>query len=199
MIAEAELSGDVWRLGLLRRDGGRQRLDLGEITQPWLREIYPRLGARGAELPQRATTCAARSVRLRRLSESLRTRPDRGVDRAAVGRRDIEQFLMRLAGLAVGGQDREQQTHVDCVIMVRSLLRRARDRGLTAPGGPLDGLPDTFALYESDTPQKEERDPDDEIGRSLPELGDQTAHRAASAGGSEPSSPTRMSRMRLSC
>ena len=34
--------------------------------------------------------------------------------------------------------------------MVRWLLRRARDRGLTAPGGPLHGLPDTFAVYESE-------------------------------------------------
>ena len=59
-------------------------------------------------------------------------------------------------------------SHVDCVTMVRSLLRRARDRGLTAPGGALHGLPDTFAFYESDIPEQEARDPDDEIGRSLP-------------------------------
>jgi integrase len=52
--------------------------------------------------------------------------------------------------------------------MVRALLRRARERGLTVSGGPLYGLADTFALYESDTPQKTERDPDDEVGRSLP-------------------------------
>jgi hypothetical protein len=52
--------------------------------------------------------------------------------------------------------------------MVGSVLRRARDRGLSAPGGPLHGLPDTFAVYESDSPQREERDPDDEVGRGLP-------------------------------
>jgi integrase len=104
---------------------------------------------------------------IRRLSDSLRTRPDRGVDRAAVGRRDIEQFLMRLAGLESASKI-ANKTHVDCVIMVRFLLRRARDRGLSAPGGPLCGLSDTFALYVSDTPPKEERDPDDEVGRSLP-------------------------------
>lgn len=85
----------------------------------------------------------------------------------AVGRRDIELFLMRLAGLASAGGI-ANVTHCDCVIMVRSVLRRARDRGLTAPGGLLDGLPDTFAVYESDSPQREERDPDDEVGRSLP-------------------------------
>jgi integrase len=74
---------------------------------------------------------------------------------------------MRLAGLASAGKI-ANVTHCDCVTMVRSLFRRARDRGLTAPGGPLDGLPDTFAVFESDSPQLEEHDPDDEVGRSLP-------------------------------
>jgi len=163
---EAELASDVWRLGLLRRDGGRQRLDLGELTQPWLREIY-RDWAREALAFRNVNYLRGAFCQLRRLSDSLRTRSDRGIDRAAVGRRDIEQFLMRLAGLESAGKI-ANKTHVDCVIMVRSLLRRARDRGLTAPGAALYGLSDTFALYESDTPEKEERDPDDEVGRSLP-------------------------------
>jgi integrase len=163
---EVELSGDVWRLGLLRRDGGRQRLELGEITQPWLREIY-RDWAREALAVRNVNYLRGVFCQIRRLSDSLRTRPDRGVDRSAVGRRDVEQFLMRLAGLASAGRI-ANKTHVDCVIMVRSLLRRARDRGLTSPGALLYGLSDTFALYESDTPEKEERDPDDEVGRSLP-------------------------------
>ncbi|MHB1838109.1 MAG: hypothetical protein ACYCXW_24440, partial [Solirubrobacteraceae bacterium] len=163
---EAELAGDVWRLGLLRRDGGRQRLDLREITQPWLREIY-RDWAREALAVRNVNYLRGVFCQIRRVSDSLRTRPDRGIDRTAVGRRDIEQFLMRLAGLASAGTI-ANKTHVDCVIMVRCLVRRARDRGLSAPGGVLDGLSDTFAVYESDTPQKEERDPDDEVGRSLP-------------------------------
>ena len=161
-----ELARDVWRLGLIRRDGGHNRLDLTQITQPWLREIYrdwarESLGTRNINY-LRATLC-----QIRRLSESLRTRPDAGMKMTAVGRVDIENFLMRLAGQASAGAI-GNTTHIDCVIMTRSVLRRARDRGLTAPGGPLAGLPDTFALYESDTPQKVERDPDDEIGRSLP-------------------------------
>ena len=140
----------MWRLGLLRRDGARQKLDLTTITQPWLRELFrdwarEALGTRNVHY-LRGTLC-----QIRRLSESLRTRPDGGNDMTAVGRRDIENFLMRLAGLASAGEI-ANSTHVDCVTMVRCLLRRARDRGLTAPGGPLHGLPDTFAVYESDTP-----------------------------------------------
>jgi integrase len=163
---ERELSGDVWRLGLLRRDGGRQTLDLTVISQPWLREIY-RDWAREALAGRHVHYLRSTICQIRRLSESLRTRDDGGVDRTAVGRRDIENFLMRLAGLASTGEI-AHNSQVDCVTMVRYLLRRARDRGLAALGGKLYGLPDTFAFYERDIPQREERDPDDEIGRSLP-------------------------------
>jgi integrase len=163
---ERELSGDLWRLGLLRRDGGRQKLDLTVISQPWLREIY-RDWAREALAGRNVHYLRSTFCQLRRLSESLRTRPDGGVDRRAVGRRDIEHFLMRLAGKVATGE-MANSSQVDGVTMVRYLLRRARERGLTAPGAPLYGLPDTFAFYEGDIPQREQRDPDDEIGRSLP-------------------------------
>lgn len=165
---EEELLGDVWRLGLLRRDGGRQRLDLTVISQPWLREIY-RDWAREALARRHVDYLRSTLCQFRRLSESLRTRQDGGMDRLVVGRRDIENFLMRLAAMASTGEV-ATNGQADCVTMVRYLLRRARDRGLTAPGGPLHGLPDTFAFYEGDIPQREERDPDDEIGRSLPNV-----------------------------
>lgn len=164
---EQEFARDVWRLGLLRRDGGRGKLDLTVITQPWLREIF-RDWAREAITTTRSLHYLRSTLcQFRRLSESLRTRTDGGVDRTALDRRDIEHFLMRLAGIASAGGMAHKST-ADCVTMVRYLLRRARDRGLTAPGGRLHGLPDTFAFYEGDIPAREERDPDDEIGRSLP-------------------------------
>lgn len=161
-----ELARDVWRLGLLRRDGGRSRLELARITQPWLREIF-RDWAREALATRNPNYLRSTLCQITRLSESLQTRADDGLEMGVVDRRDIEHFLMRLAGLASAGTI-ATSSHVETVIMVRALLRRARERGLTAPGGQLYGLPDTFALYESDTPQKVERDPDDEVGRSLP-------------------------------
>ena len=166
---DAELARDVWRLGLLRRDGARQNLDMTTLTQPWLRELFRDWAREALGTTRNAFYLNATLCQMRRLSESLRTRADGGNDMTAVGRRDIEQFLMRLAGLTSTGRI-ANVTHCDCVIMVRSVLRRARDRGLTAPGGPLHGLPDTFAVYESDNPHREERDPDDEVGRSLPNL-----------------------------
>ncbi len=164
---EAELSRDVWRLGLLRHDGARQNLDFRTLTQPWLREIFRDWARETLATTRNLIHLNGTLCQMRRLSESLRTRPDSGNDMTAVGRRDIEQFLMRLAGMASAGRI-ANVTHVDCVTMVRVLVRCARDRGLTAPRGPLHGLPETFAVYESDSPQREERDPDDEVGRSLP-------------------------------
>ncbi|MGH2895405.1 MAG: tyrosine-type recombinase/integrase, partial [Solirubrobacteraceae bacterium] len=161
-----ELARDVWRLGLLRRDGGRSKLELAKVTQPWLREIF-RDWAREALATRKLNYLRSTLCQIVRLSVSLQTRPDAGQEMTAVDRRDIEHFLMRLAGQASAGAI-ANSSHVETVIMVRALLRRARERGLTAPGGRLYGLPDTFALYESDTPQKVERDPDDEVGRSLP-------------------------------
>ena len=161
-----ELARDVWRLGLLRRDGGQSRLELARVTQPWLREIF-RDWAREALATRNPNYLRATLGQIARLSESLRTRDDAGREMTAVDRRDIEHFLMRLAGQASAGRI-ANSSHVETVIMVRALLRRARERGLTAPGGLLYGLSDTFAVYETDTPQKVERDPDDEVGRSLP-------------------------------
>jgi integrase len=166
MDPEEEFARDVWRLGLLRRDGGRQRLDLSVISQPWLREIF-RDWAREALAGRHVHYLRSTLCQFRRLSESLASRHDGGRDRTALGRRDIENFLMRVAALASAGEI-AHNSQADCVTMVRYLLRRARDRGLTAPGGLLEGLPDTFAFYEGDIPPREERDPDDEIGRSLP-------------------------------
>jgi integrase len=163
---DAELARDVWRLGLLRRDAGRQRLDLTVISQPWLREIY-RDWAREALSGRRVHYLRGTIGQIRRLSQSLQTRPDGGIDHTALGRGDIENFLMHVAALASTGEI-AHNSQADCVTMVRYLLRRARERGLTAPGAVLYGLPDTFAFYEGDIPQREQRDPDDEIGRSLP-------------------------------
>jgi hypothetical protein len=39
---ERELERDVWRMGILRPDGGRNRIDYSPISQPWLREAAKR-------------------------------------------------------------------------------------------------------------------------------------------------------------
>ena len=118
----------MWRLGLLRRDGARQNLDLTTLTQPWLRELFRDWAREALGTTRNAFYLNATLCQMRRLSESLRTRADGGNDMTAVGRRDIEHFLMRLAGLTSTGRI-ANVTHCDCVIMVRSAAApRARPR-----------------------------------------------------------------------
>ena len=75
---EQELARDVWRLGLLRRDGGRQRLDLTVISQPWLREIYRDWAREALATPSRRLP--ARHVVPVQASERIAAHPTRRWD-----------------------------------------------------------------------------------------------------------------------
>ena len=98
---EIEVGKDEWDLVVF---GHRRTVSFTGISQRWLREAAKRWAADG--LPKRRVrpgrrTSAGLSVRhhigcLVRLSESLRMRPDRGEDPAALGRVDMHAFLHRL-------------------------------------------------------------------------------------------------------
>ena len=96
----------MWRLGLLRRDGGRQRLDLTVISQPWLREIY-RDWAREALARRHVDYLRGTLCQFRRLSESLRTRHDGGMDRSVLWAARYRELLDAPRGHGVhrGGVD----------------------------------------------------------------------------------------------
>ena len=86
---------DVWRMGILRPDGGRQRIDYSAITQPWLREAakqwnLQRLVSRNVGTLRETVHVAAA------LSAVLRLREDRGDEPRALGRQDAVDFLMHL-------------------------------------------------------------------------------------------------------
>ena len=92
---ERELSMDVWRMGILRPDGGRQRIDYSAITQPWLREAakqwnLQRLVSRNVDTLRETVHVAAA------LSAVLRLRGDRGDEPGALGRQDAVDFLTHL-------------------------------------------------------------------------------------------------------
>jgi hypothetical protein len=79
-----------------------------------------------------------------------------------LGRSDIESFTHRLAFLTA--RERVSADARTCR-EVRHLLRQFRALGLTLAGGPAGGLPDDFAVRDSDIPVK----PDEpEAGRDLP-------------------------------
>jgi integrase len=140
-----------------------------KISQPWLREATKRWAF--DDLPQRRGDDATVAVQTRvnaiaRLSESLRLqRDDNGDNPAMLSRSDIEAFCNRLAYL----QKRDDITsHARATTTrdVRRVLARMRTLSLTRPGEPLHGLPDDFALAQSDVPDEPE---DDEAGKDLPD------------------------------
>ena len=91
----SEQDRDTWDLAVF---GHRGQLDFTGITQRWLRESAKRWAAH--DLPRHRGTGASNVGNVvssaARLSDSLRTRPDRGGQPAApLGRRDIESFVSR--------------------------------------------------------------------------------------------------------
>lgn len=156
----SEVEKDVWDLVVFGHSGTVSFVDL---SQPWLRAAAKRWAAE--DLPRRRVrpgrrTSAGLSVRhhiscLERLSESLRMRPDRGEDPAALGRADMVAFLGRLAFLASEGRISTDARTRACR-EVRTVLRFARTAGLTRPGGVAAGLGEDFSIGAADVPRKPE-------------------------------------------
>lgn len=156
---------DRWDLAILGASG---RLDFTVLTQPWLRETGKHWA--GEDLAHRRGDRRGMVVRdymgsLAELSRSMRlTRPDRGGDPTALGRSDIVAFLNRLGHLerteAISADRR-----VRIVRHVRTVLRDARELGLTRAGGCAAGLPGQFSVRGDDVPTQPAFDGP---GRALP-------------------------------
>ncbi len=135
----SERDRDIWDLAVF---GHRGRLDFTGITQRWLRESAKRWAAH--DLPRHRGTGAGNVGNVvssaARLSESLRTRPDRGDQPAALGRRDIESFLSRLAYLETAGTISRFQRNLICR-GARTVLAAVRDLSLARAGQPGRDLP----------------------------------------------------------
>jgi len=161
-----EQAKDTWDLGVFGHPG---RLSFTEIAQPWLRQAAKRWAAE--DLPGHRGAGASKTREkinaLARLSDSLRSRRDRGDLPAALSRTDIENFLNRLAYLESTGAISGYHRNVVCR-GVRFALVGIRALGLTRPGQVAAGLPDVFAIGMSDIPAEPERG---EPGRDLhPEI-----------------------------
>ena len=166
---ETEVTGDIWDLTLF---GHRGTVDFTVISQQWLRETARRWAA--DDLPRRKVnpgriTGGGGAVRhhvrcLARLSESLRMRPDRGENPAALGRAGMEAFLGRLAFLASAGTI-SADARIRACREVRHVLSCARMMGLTRSGGPAAGLGEDFTVQPGDVPVKPHPG---ERGRDLP-------------------------------
>ena len=165
---ERELSLDVWRLGVLRPDGGRKTIDYSAITQPWLRELVKqhnrqRVVSRTVSI-LRLDVCVALE-----LSGVLGLRADGGEDPSVLRRQDAVDFLAHLRARVLRGEIGDKH-HRECVSRVRAMLREAREQGLHRRPGSLAGLADEFAFYDADVPRAPARDPDGEPERALPHV-----------------------------
>jgi len=170
---ETEIAKNEWDLVVFGHTG---TLSFSSISQPWLREVAKRWAA--GDLPNRrsATSKVGLVVRhhlgcVARLSQSLRMRPDRGQVPAALGRRDMEAFLNRLAYQQSAGHI-SGDARIRACREVRKVLSTARAMGLTRPGGPAAGLGEDFTIGVTDVPDKPEpaepnRDLPPEIMRQL--------------------------------
>jgi hypothetical protein len=158
-----EQTKDVWDLAVFGHPG---RLSFTGISQSWLR----RAGKRWAveQLPRHrgngVSNVRQKVNALVGLSESLRSRPDRGDLPAALGRCDIENFLNRLAYLESTGKISRYHRNVVCR-GARAALAGIRAQGLTRAGGPAAGLAGDFAIERGDIPAEPDRG---EPGRDLP-------------------------------
>ncbi|MFK8851698.1 tyrosine-type recombinase/integrase [Streptomyces sp. Ac-502] len=161
---EGEYAKDIWDLMAF---GHRGTLDFTVIPQPWLRESAKRW-ARDylSRVRSKSTSSHARQHvnGLAKLAETLRARPDSGLDLAVLSRADIENFLNRMSFLEANGR-MTTNTRRSYVRMARNVLRQARALGLTRPGGTMAGLPDDFTITRHDVPKAPE--PPEE-GQDLP-------------------------------
>ncbi|MDN5860225.1 MAG: site-specific integrase, partial [Pseudonocardia sp.] len=174
---ETEIGKDEWDMTLF---GHRGNMSFAGITQDWLRATAKVWASH--DLPRRRGTYGGDKTRhhitsLALLSQSLRHRPDRGEDPAALGRPDIEAYLARLAYLEAHGKISSLIRHLACT-EVRAILTPLRSLGLTVPGAPAAGLSDGFALRRDDIPARPEpgepsRDLPPQILRQLSESLDQ--------------------------
>jgi integrase len=164
---EGEVSRDVWRLGVLRPDGGRQVINYTTITQWWLRELVKeynrqRLVSHAVGFFRRGVYIAAE------LSRVLSLREDRGENPSVLARRDVVDFLMHLRARAQRGE-LSSRDHRASVTRMVTMLREARDRGLHRQPGPLHALADEFMFYDTDIPRGVRRDLEGEPERALPQ------------------------------
>ncbi|MBW8800177.1 MAG: site-specific integrase [Streptomyces sp.] len=149
---EGEYAKDEWDLVAF---GHRGTLVFTLIHQPWLRESAKRW-ARDYLSKVRSKSTASHAQQhlhgLAKVSDTLRARPDRGMDKSELSRADIENFLNRMAFLEANGRF-TTNTRATYVRMARNVLKQCRVMGLTRPEGPMAGLPDDFVITRLDVPK----------------------------------------------
>jgi len=153
---QTERTGDRWDLRLFGHPG---RLEFGGIRQAWLREATKAWAASALGGVRSAAVICQRVQSVSLLSAVLASGPGAGEDLTALGRADIDRFLMRSTSLKTKRGEPYSARRVASIIEDNAIvLREARERGL------LPSLPATFAIRRGDSTRRV----DDEPGRALP-------------------------------
>lgn len=155
---EAELAEDCWDLRVFGRRG---QLDFSPVRQGWLRTGAKRWAAATMGRVADCPTLQARVRAVGVLSAVLASGPGGGLDPAALGRADVDRFLVRLRTLRSPSTGEQVTLHwASSVAKAAGLVvREATEMGF------LPGLGPTFAFRRGDAhwPIAEE-----EEGRALP-------------------------------
>lgn len=157
---------DEWDLTVF---GVRGYLRFTRLHQPWLREAAKHWSAEDLPLHrgrQRGATAKGMVSALNYFSESLRaTREDQGNDVAALGRKDVVNFLNRVAHLE-STDELTAHMRLRTVRYVRRFLDDIRSLGLTRGDGVLAGLGPDVVVRKSDVPPEPQSEGP---GRDLPD------------------------------
>ena len=178
---ETELTGDCWDLRVLGRRG---QLDFTSITQDSLRDGVKQWAAATMGRVKDTVTVQVRVRAMGVLSRVLATGPGGGDNAAALNRRDVDRFLLRMKAMSspdTGTMSPNSAFHIakSCGLVIREATEM----------GFLPGLNPTFLFRRGDThwPIIEE-----EEGRALPahvvaQLDTQTALLAQTPGSAKDS------------
>ena len=155
---EVERHADIWDLRLFGRCG---HIDFTGIRQDWLREATKAWAATAAVGVRSESTLQHRVHAVVLLSSVLASGPGGGHDPEALGRADIDRFLVRRASLRTRrGQPYSASRATSIVRDCALVLREAREMGL------VPNLGSTFAFRRGDTGPTLH---DSEVGRALPD------------------------------
>lgn len=154
---DTERGKDRWDLRLF---GHRGHLDFTGIRQTWLREAVKAWAATALTGVRSAAVIQRRVQSMSLLSSVLASGPGAGKDPAALGRADVDRFLLRLGSLRTKwGEPYGARRIADVIQDAAVVLREAREQDL------LPALPATFAFSRGDSKRRPD---DDEPGRALP-------------------------------
>jgi integrase len=165
---ESELRRDVWHLQVWR-PGETQTLDFGDIPQPWLRDAVKQWLGHGLAMDLSTGTLVARVRFATRLAQHLH-RVTPAATPAWLNQTARERYLAELKLDEAAGRLSPYSRH-RVVLLFRQFVHDANTMGLCDRGQPLAGMAPSFNVGPDEVPSRQSAgDPDDEVGRGLPEV-----------------------------